>query len=74
VDAVVDRVAQERGSSLSRAALHDVRAREVRELHVRQHGDRALLDDRELLGRDLLPRLAEDVRVLETYVGQEDDV
>ena len=44
------------------------------ELLVREDGDRSLLHDRELLGRDLLARLAEHVRVLEADVREQDDV
>ena len=44
------------------------------ELLVGEHGDRTLLDDRELLRRDLLARVAEHVGVLEPDVREQDDV
>ena len=46
----------------------------MRELLVREDGNRSVLDDRELLGRDLLARLAEHVGVLEPDVREQDDV
>ena len=43
------------------------------ELAVREHDDRSRSGHRELLPRDLLPRAAEDVGVLETHVRQQHD-
>ena len=73
-DLAVDRPAEEGRRGLARAADDDVRAREVRELLVREHRDRPLLHDRQLLGRDLRPRLPEHVGVLEADVREQDDV
>ena len=70
----LDGTPQERLRGLTRPADDDVRPRQVRELLVREHCDRPLLDDRELLGRDLGARLPEDVRVVEANVRQQDDV
>ena len=73
LDVALDGSAEEGGGRLAGAAEDDVRAGEVRELLVGQHGDPPLPDDGELLRRDLLPGVAEHVGVLEPDVGQQDD-
>ena len=66
--------AEERLRRLARAARpHLVVGQEVGPLRLAEHDDRARRGDGELLARDRLARLAEDVRVLEPDVRQEDD-
>ena len=74
VGVALDRAAEERLRGLARAARpHLVVGQEVGPLRLAEHDDRARLRDGELLPRDRLARLAEDVRVLEPDVRQEDD-
>ena len=74
LDLALERPAEEGRRGLARAADDDVRRRPGgANSVVGEHGDRPLLHDRELLGRDLLARLAEHVRVLEADVREQDD-
>ncbi len=70
-----DRVADERLGGLAGAAEHDLPGRhEGREGVVRQHHYRVvIMDNGELLLRDLLQRVAEHVGVLEPHVREQDD-
>ncbi len=74
LDAVLDSPPEERLCRFASAANDDVRACERGELLVGEHRDRPVLDNGELLRRDLLPRLPEDVGVLEADVREQHDV
>ncbi len=65
--------AEERVRGLLRAADPHFARDEVGELVVGQHDDRAGAGDGELLGGDLLARVAEHLGVLEPDVRQQDD-
>ena len=74
LDLAVERVADERGRRLARAADDEATPRhQPTPLVVRQHDGRSRMRDRELLGGDLVARVAEDVGVLEADVRQQDD-
>ncbi len=68
------RTADEGLGRLSRSSEPDLGVLdEIPPFVVRQHDDRAGLRDGELLARDLLARVAEDVGVLEADVREQDD-